>query len=94
MAFLTRAVDLLGHSLSEENRHKINRFVADPTAENWDAIYAIVISNVPRLRTVWQAVTLLDKTFPRSKSSQDPWPRIPDGFLVARAIRNATQGEP
>jgi len=93
LALLTRAVDLLGRSLSEENRQKINRFVADPTAENWNAIYAIVISNVPRRRTVWQAVTLLDRTFPRSKS-EGPWPRIPDGFLVARAIRNATQGEP
>lgn len=76
--------------LSDGHRQAILDYLDDPTEEGWDRIHALIL--VPdslRLATTWQWVMHVDPTFPRSRPSGARWPRIPDSFTLARAIRAA-----
>jgi len=72
----------------------IQAYLADPTDDGWDRIHNVYVSNNP-LRTLWQAVCRVDPTFPKQSPAcrgegkgeiRDPWPRIPDRFLIALAL--------
>lgn len=94
MSFLDKATNYHG-PLSPDVRARLATFFNAPSAETWDDVYSIVI-NPKSLRrgTVWQAVSAIDPTFPRScaafASPALKWERIPDPITVARAIREET----
>lgn len=80
---------LLG-PLSEGHKAAILDYIEHPTEEGWDRIHGLIL--VPdslRLATLWQWVHHVDASFPMSKTAGGRWPRIPDPFTVARAIREA-----
>lgn len=84
--------------LSPAVRARVQRFLEDPTEENWDDVCCIMVRP---LVTVWQAVRAVDPTFPRTGPSFNIkgkrvgcWKRVPDAMLVARAIQRAVGGEP
>lgn len=81
--------NLLG-PLSQGHKEAILDYLEQPTEEGWDRIHSLILSpDSLRLATTWQWVMHVDPTFPRSRPSGGRWPRIPDPFTVARAIRAA-----
>ena len=75
---------------------RVKKFIVNPSVENWDDIFSIIISNKGRVNTIWQAIVAEDPSFPRSGRVYDAadnvikeWARIPDVFLLVRAIENA-----
>jgi hypothetical protein len=93
MGLFDKTTDMLGHPLAPETRKRILRFMETPSDETWDDIHGIILNGTIGLgRTLWQAVRLLDPTFPNSK--RDKWERIPDPMTVARAIRRAANEKP
>ena len=98
MKTLLNCRNMLGRPLSAESIKRIKRFLADPTAENWDDIHGIIISpGKGEVITIWNAVLALDPTFPRTGRATDlkgnvvkEWERVPTPLEVLRAIRNIT----
>lgn len=95
---VTKHTDLLlnlkdGFGLyNRESALRIQSYLKEPSVERWDDIHGILIS--PRY-TVWQAILLIDSTFPKSGRSYNikdeivkDWTRIPDPLLLLRAIKN------
>lgn len=81
--------NLLG-PLSKGHKQAILDYIEDPTEEGWDRIYGLILTpDSLRLSTLWQWVHHVDPSFPMSRPSRGRWPRIPDPFTVARAIRAA-----
>lgn len=76
-------------ALSDEVRARLRAVLTRPTQASWDAAHCIILTWAPRHYTLWQAVIAVDPTFPRSKPCDAPWPRIPDSFTIARAIKLA-----
>lgn len=81
--------------ISEGCAERIREYLKAPTTEGWDDIHGILISEH---RTLWQAIRIVDPTFPATGPLEDingnrieDWPRLPDPVLVARAIRAATR---
>lgn len=97
MKTLSNCKDMLGRPLSAESIKRIKRFLADPTAENWDDIMGIVVRPSGRVNTIWQALLEVDPSFPRVGRTVDTdgrvvkeWERVPTPLEVLRAIRNLT----
>ena len=81
--------------LREESKERLQRFLDNPTADNWQDISGIMIS--PML-TVWQAVIAVDPTFPQTGRLADEeghvvreWERVPDFFTLRRALKYAQE---
>jgi hypothetical protein len=67
--------------LSSECEKKLRKFIENPTPENWDKAYCIIIDK-KSFKTLWEAVTEVDETFPRVTNSIDfppnkKWKKIP-----------------
>lgn len=78
--------------LSQGHKDAILDYIEDPTEEKWDRIHSLVLTpGSLRLATMWQWVRHVDPSFPSSRPSGDRWPKIPDPFTVARAIRAAAE---
>ena len=85
--------NMRGEPLSAAVRARIRALLGDPCDATWGNANGIILF---RDTTLWQAVTLVDPTFPRQGKAVDkagnvvrPWPRIPSKELVMRAIRFA-----
>ena len=87
---LDQAASHLG-PLSPAARQLILKYIADPTPDRWRVIKKIIVNpRSMRLGTIWQAVCKVDPTFPNAEP-EGGWTRVPDGLLVARAIREVTK---
>ena len=82
--------------LSWELKKKLIDLFDEPTVEKWDQAYAIVLFPDPTT-TLWQAVGVVDPTFPKEGRATDlqgriveEWSRVPDRALIYRALRFAT----
>lgn len=74
-------------------KERIKRFLNSPTPETWDDICGIIIDG-NSFCTIWQAVIVIDPTFPQSGRSTDiegnilqEWERIPSPLQVLQAIK-------
>lgn len=83
--------------LQKESLDLLRRYVQNPSpsADEWEQIAHLVISPDSIIRaTVWQAVRMVDPEFPwklppRAKTAKQKWQRVPSGFTVALALRDA-----
>jgi hypothetical protein len=73
---------------------RIKKYLQNPTPDNWNDIYCLII-NGQTLETIWKAVIKADPTFPKTGRRTDinnnvisEWERVPEPFLVIRAIQN------
>lgn len=90
---LDDAANMFG-PLDANIRMRIQRYLHDPSAENWSDIHSILIKPFV---TIWQAVILIDPSFthiglPHSGFPTDHterWSKWPDALLVMRAIKAA-----
>jgi hypothetical protein len=71
---------------------RIENYLNNPTIENWDNIYSILIT--PN-KTIWQSVIAIDKNFPKFGRKEDingnilkEWEQIPSPQTVKTAIQN------
>lgn len=72
---------------------RIRAYLAKPSFEGWDDIYAINLGRT----SVWRALIELDRTFAtialprpgRRRSATRKWARFPDSITTARALRYA-----
>lgn len=99
---LEGATNFLG-PIGPQAKKRILRYLGDPSTENWDDVYGIIINEKGgpvsgRPRTIWQAVIAVDPTFrdialpTRLYGGQPPearWAKWPDALLLARAIKAA-----
>jgi len=66
------------------------QFIDNPTPDSWTLASVILVRP---LTTLWQAVRMVDKTFPKEGRQIlggkviKEWARIPDAMTVTRAIR-------
>jgi hypothetical protein len=97
MKALANCRNLFGKPIHPEAKKRIIRFLADPTVENWDDIYGIIISPKGTTVTIWNAVLALDPTFPRTGRVTDlkgnvieEWERVPTPLQVLQAIKLIT----
>jgi hypothetical protein len=86
-----------GEPLSETTKELIFRLFSEPTALNWDKCCAIVLApsrGGSPVISLWQAVYMVDSTFPikvdRHEDGTRRWPRIPSRTLIEQAIKLAT----
>lgn len=91
MSYLDQTTNLFGR-LSGDVRERLVAVLANPSQETWDDAYSIIV-NSSRFITMWQAVLVVDPSFPAFKDSDGLWPRVPDYDTIARAIRYAVTGE-
>jgi len=87
--FLAQRRNLFG-GLKGDVRKRLLAVLNNPCQTTWDAAHTIIITGV-RMTSLWQAVLVIDPTFPRSKGLDEPWPVVPDQFTLCRAIRAATR---
>ena len=76
--------------LKGDVRKRLLAVLNHPCQASWDAAHTIIIAG-SKMTTLWQAVIVVDPTFPRSKRIEDPWPVVPDQFTLCRAIKQATR---
>lgn len=95
MIILDNCNNLYG-SLDKDLSSKIKNYISQPynTSDEWNDIAHIIIDACDHtFTTIWQALIMLEPSFPQSGRSYDEngkivkdWLRIPCGFDVARAI--------
>lgn len=93
MKTLDNCTNMFG-KISPAIQKRIKNYIKNPSTETWEDIFCIII-NGEKLTTIWQAVLAEDPSFPRTGRSKDlkgntikDWPRIPDTFLLLKAIKN------
>lgn len=100
---LQRCTNVFG-PLDLKIQKRLRALIQHPTEARWDDAHGIILSDAAWL-TLWQAVRLVDPTFPnigpveRQLLSGRPvristWPRVPDALLLVRAIRHALTLKP
>lgn len=78
-------------------REALYNYYEFPNADNWNDIYAIVISSRGRISTVWQAVLAVDPSFPNripadawdTENESARWTRVPSRELFVEALNIA-----
>jgi len=85
---LQYATNMFG-KLNRDLRERVLNAVENPTEENWDRAYSVIIDASGISMTLWKAVCEVDPTFPNMKSGES-WDRIPDSDLLVEAIVYAT----
>lgn len=90
--FLADCKNMFG-GLKGDVRKRLLAALNNPCQKTWDDAHTIIITGA-RMSSLWQAVLVVDPTFPRSKPCEEPWPRVPDQFTLCRAIRKATTAVP
>lgn len=83
--------------ISEDIQERIVNYLENPTVENWDDIYSIIIQWDGITHTIWQWIIYCDPTFPKTGRATDikgnvikEWERTPTPKEVIRAINVAT----
>jgi hypothetical protein len=81
--------------LDPEFKSRLRAVIENPTSETWERAYAIMLR--PSGMTLWQAVTLVDPSYPTTgpggpRGRRNPWARVPDQLTLVRAIRYAASG--
>jgi hypothetical protein len=94
---LDHATNLFG-PLGPDCQRRIHALLANPCEETWDDAHSIIL-NGDTWRTLWQAVLLVDPSFPTSGPVNDAagrrlegWTAIPNRFTIRRAIQLAVEG--
>ena len=84
------ATSMLGR-LKPIYKKRIDAYIKQPTRARWEKIYSVIINGNRLPSTLWQAVLVVDPTFPRVASMDDNyktrWTRIPSSETVLAAIR-------
>lgn len=93
-AELVLAHNLFGR-LSPAIQERLQRVVDNPTRDNWEDAYCIILN--ADFTTLWQAVLVVDPTFPHVGTKTDrqgnllkDWERIPDQETLVEALKWAT----
>ena len=83
--------DFLGEPWAAETKRRVLEYIQKPTNDLWEDIHGIIINR--RGRTIWQAVCVLDPTFPKIGRSYDltgnlvrDYQKIPNPITVIKAI--------
>jgi hypothetical protein len=85
MDHLDKGTSLFG-PLSDDTRIRLFRVVDHPTEGTWDSSYSIIITNAPRITTLWQA--LLKYTAYQVRSvPEGPWPEVPTREQILTALK-------
>lgn len=93
---LDMGFNMLGQGLSRSVRRRLRAVLANPTDETWDDAHGILLMDK---LTLWQAVIVVDPTFPNHgptifgqgrNTHHLPWRRLPDQRTLLAAIRYAT----
>jgi len=91
MAVVDRCSNYFGPLVDKDLRTRLQAALDNPSQETWEDAYSIIVSGSTGM-TMWQAILAVDPDFPRSKTMDGPWPKIPDQLTLYRAIRHATAG--
>jgi hypothetical protein len=91
-AFVDGCTNVFGF-LDPKIRRRLEAVVANPTQRTWDDAYTIIVRGEDML-SLWQAWIEVDAAAPRSKGSDERWPRVPDQLTLYRALRHATGARP
>lgn len=75
--------------LDSDTRRRIEAVVAAPSQKTWEDAHCIIVGSDGWM-TLWQAVLVIDPTFPRSKPHDAPWPKLPNRDLILSALGYAT----
>lgn len=93
MECLKECTNMFGDQMSPALQKRIKKFTSNPNPDTWDDIHGIVVNGT---NTVWQAVLMIDQTFPHRGRTEDEkgnvlkeWERIPTPFQVLHAIKCA-----
>ncbi len=80
--------------LSAANKACLRACIEAPSSATWEQAYSLVLT--PQGLSLWQAVCVVDPTFPAmgddARGQRRPWPRGPDQLTLVRAIRGAVDG--
>lgn len=86
---LAGSVNIMGDPIEQDQVDRIQRFMDNPTEENWDNISTISVSGMD---TVWSSWVNNDSSAPRTKSG-DTWGKIPTPEDIAKALCNTLGNE-
>lgn len=81
--------------LKPDIRQRIEAVVSNPSQKTWSDAHTIIVGGDGWM-TLWQAVIVVDPSFPRSgpgyddEGEQRVWDEIPDQRTLLKAIRYAT----
>lgn len=84
-----------GPLLPEAKAH-VRAVIENPASATWERAAWLVLH--PTGITLWNAVCVVDATFPTKGPGRDArrrrnsWPRVPDQLTLVRALRAATSG--
>ena len=75
-------------NLGNPGRVAIRDFVYQPTEENWNRVYRLVVNGggPAGRRTVWQLVSSADAGIQTKLAPGAKWNKVPDRFTVLRAL--------
>jgi hypothetical protein len=78
--------------LTPESQRRLRAVIEHPTRATWERAYSLALTPGFGI-TLWQAVCVVDPTFPtKGPGQQRHWVRVPDQLTIVRAIRAATSG--
>jgi hypothetical protein len=71
---------------------RLQAVIDNPTQETWNDAHSIIVSKNRGFTTLWQAVLLIDPTFPRRASYDmethtSKWDRLPTSETIIKAIQ-------
>ena len=81
-----RATNLFG-PLDDEARRRLMNVISKPSRRTWDKAYRLIL-NRRTSTTLWQAVVLVDPSFPTFKHG-DHWEKVPDRKTLLEALHTA-----
>jgi len=87
---LDRARNTVGNPLSEQARRRLVAVATDPTEENWEAAYGVVLTQ-ERGATLWQSV-VTHSGYPITKRPvRRTWPQVPSREQILFALDLGTR---
>lgn len=94
---LDLARDLLDKPLSQGIRARLQAVVDDPSPQNWDNAYSIVVNPTIRTATLWHMVCEIDPEMakacafrPGPAGGATRWRKVPDQNTLIQALQFAT----
>ena len=80
--------------LKPEVKARLQAVIDNPCQETWDEAHSIIINGSGKMKTLWQAVLLVDPTFQRSAgynmdTHTSKWKTIPSQQTIIEAINDA-----
>lgn len=82
------ATNLFGN-IKPEIKARLQAVIDNPCQETWEDAYSIILNGSGKMRTLWQAVLIVNPRFQNRRADGALWDKIPTQEVIVEAIKLA-----